>query len=311
MLKYPWDIIGHDKQLLALEKEITANQLAHAYLFHGPKDTGKFTVASVLAKILLCPNNLCHQCRNCQLVKAGSHPDLILMADNGESIKIDDVRTLIHKTNLTSQGGVRIVLIETLERMPIEAQNSFLKTLEEPPGKTIFLMTATQTKKILPTILSRVRQQGFSLVDDDTMRKELAFRFKTHSDFEEVLQMAQGRPGLAIKLLSEPPALSAYKGVYNQIDQMLKNNDLTGKFAYAEDLDGDADKLELFFDVFSQILRKSAHDFLLADRSQLSPRYDLAGLTQLFEQLTKTRYLIDRNANKKLALENFLLSTER
>ncbi|MBN2306950.1 DNA polymerase III subunit [Candidatus Peregrinibacteria bacterium] len=311
MLKYPWDIIGHDRQLLVLEKEIAEDKLTHAYLFHGPKDTGKFTVASVLAKILLCPNNLCHQCRDCRLVKAGSHPDLIQMLDKGESIKIDDVRALVKKTNLTSQGKRRIVLIENLERMPLEAQNSFLKTLEEPAGETIFLMTSTQLKKIVPTILSRVRQMEFSLVPDDLMRKELRGRFKDHTDFEEVLQMAQGRPGLAIRLLSEPPALAAYKRIYNQIDLMLKQNDLTGKFSYVEDLEGDAEQLDLFFDIFCQILRKSAHDFLMTGKSQLSPRYNLVSVTQLFEQLIKTRYLIDRNANKKLALENFLLSTEK
>ncbi|MBU0705989.1 DNA polymerase III subunit delta' [Patescibacteria group bacterium] len=311
MLKYPWDIIGHDNQLLALEKEIAADQLVHAYLFHGPKDTGKFTVAFILAKILLCPNNLCHRCRDCQLIKSGSHPDLILMRDNGETIKIDDVRALIHKTNLTSQGGLRIVLIETLERMPIEAQNSFLKTLEEPPGKTIFLMTSDQIKKITPTILSRVRQYGFSLVDEATMRNELSSRFKDHSDFEEVLQMAQGRPGLAIRLLSEPAALSAYRNAYNQVDKILRNNDLVSKFSYAESLEDDKDQLELFFDVFCQILRKSAHDFLVTGSSLLSPRYDLKSIAHLFEHLLKTRYLIDRNANKKLALENFLLYTER
>lgn len=311
MLKYPWDIIGHDRQLLALEKEISEDQLSHAYLFHGPKDTGKFTVASILAKILLCPNDLCHQCKNCQLVKSGSHPDLVRIADKGESIKIDDVRELIHKTNLTSQGGFRIVLIETLERMSIEAQNSFLKTLEEPPGKTIFLITVTQIKEVLPTILSRVRQIPFSLVDDEIMRRELAFRFKDHSDFDEVLQMAQGRPGLAIRLLSESSSLAAYKNVYNQIHQMLKNNDLAGKFAYVESLESDSEQLELFFDVFCQILRKSAYDFLVAGKSSLQPRFDLAGVAGLFEYLTKTRYLIDRNVNKKLALENFLLSTER
>jgi len=310
-MKYPWNIIGHDKQLLALENEIAKDQLSHAYLFHGPRDTGKFTVAFILAKILLCPNNLCHQCRDCQLIKSGSHPDLILFRDNGESIKIDDVRVLIHKTNLTSQGGRRIVLIEDLERMPIEAQNSFLKTLEEPAGKTIFLMTSTQVKKIVPTILSRVRQQSFSLVDDEVMRRELTLRFKDHSDFEEVLQMAQGRPGLAIRLLSEPSVLSAYRGAYNQIDQILKNNDLTGKFSYVESLEGDKDQLELFFDVFCQIIRKTAYDFVVRGESLLSPRYDLRDVTHLFEHLLKTRYLIERNANKKLALENFLLSTER
>lgn len=311
MLKYPWDIIGHDKQLIALEKEITSGKLSHAYLFHGPKDTGKFTVAAVLAKIILCPNNLCYQCKDCQMIKMGSHPDFILMPDNGESIKIDEVRALIRKTNLTSQTGFRVVLIETLERMPVEAQNSFLKTLEEPPGKTIFLMTATQTKKILPTVLSRVRQQSFSLVDDAVMRKELSLRFGGHSDFAEVLQMAQGRPGLAIRLLSQPTVFAAYKGVYNQIDQILKYNDLTGKFAYADSLEGNDDQTELFFDVFCQILRKSAHDYLVSGRSCLDSRYNLRELIQLFEHLLKTRYLIDRNTNKKLALENFFLSTER
>lgn len=310
-MKYPWDIIGHDSQLLALEREIAKDQLAHAYLFQGPKDTGKFTVAFILAKILLCPNNLCHQCRDCQLIKTGAHPDLILFQDNGESIKIDDVRSLIRKTNLTSQGGRRIVLIETLERMPIEAQNSFLKTLEEPPGKTIFLMTSTQVKKIVPTILSRVRQQSFSLVDDDVMRSELALRFKDHADFEEILQIARGRPGLAIKLLSEQSVLAAYKDVYNQIDRILKNNDLTGKFSYVESLEGDKDQLELFFDVFCQIIRKSVYDFVTRGGSILSPRYSLREIIHLFEHLLKTRYLIDRNANKKLALENFLLSTEK
>lgn len=308
---YPWDIIGHDRQLLALENEIAKDELTHAYLFHGPKGTGKFSTAFTLAKILLCSNNLCHQCRDCKLVRSGAHPDLILFEDDGTSIKIDDVRALIRKTNLTSQGGKRIVLIENLERMPLEAQNSFLKTLEEPPGKTIFLMTATHVKQIVPTILSRVRQQSFFLVDDEVMRRELMPRFKDHDDFDEVLQMAQGRPGLAIKLLSEPASLSAYRRVYNQIDQMLKADDLVGKFSYVEALDADAEQLELFFDVFCQIIRKSAYDFVARGSSPLSPRYDLKSVTQLFEHLLKTRYLINRNANKKLALENLFLSTEK
>lgn len=308
---YPWDIIGHDKQLLALENEIATNQLSHAYLFHGPKDTGKFSVAFTLAKILLCPNNLCHQCNDCLLIKSGSHPDLILFRDEGGSIKIDEVRELIYKTNLTSQGGLRVVLIENPERMSVEAQNSFLKTLEEPPGNTIFIMTSSRVKNILPTILSRVRQQSFFLVEDEMMRHELSPRFKDHHDFEDILQMAQGRPGLAIKLLSDPPQFLAYKAIYNQIDQMLKNNDVVGKFAYVESLDEKDGPLELFFDIFSHILRKSAYDVMLFGTSSLSSRYDLRDIVSLFEKLLKTRYLVDRNANQKLALENFLLATEK
>jgi DNA polymerase III subunit delta' len=308
---YPWDIIGHDRQLTALEQEIAKDQLSHAYLFHGPRDTGKFSVALTLAKILLCPHNLCHQCTDCQMIKAGTHPDLVLMRDDGGSIGIDEIRSLVRKTNLTSQGARRIVLIEGAERMPTEAQNSFLKTLEEPAGNTLFLMTSTHIKRLLPTILSRVRQQSFSLVDDDIMRQKLFVRFKENPDFEEVLQMAQGRPGLAIRLLSEPSTLLAYKEAYNRVEQILRNNDLIGKFSYAESLEEDRDQLDLFFEVSSHIIRKSAYDFMARKDSLLTPRYDLRGIVHLFEHLLKTRYLIDRNANKKLALENFFLTTER
>jgi len=310
-MQYPWDIIGHDRQLITLENEVALGRLPHAYLFHGPRDTGKFSVAMTLAKILLCPFNLCHQCTDCQLIKAGTHPDLITMRDDGTSIGIDEVRALIHKTNLTSQGDRRIVLIEGLDRMPTEAQNSFLKTLEEPPGNTLFLMTSTHIKRILPTILSRVRQLSFSLVDDEVLRQKLSLRFKENGDLEDVLQIAQGRPGLAIRLLSEPPTLLAYKEVYNRVEQILKNNDLIGKFSYTESLDEDKGQMDLFFDMFCQVIRKSAYDFVARGESPVSPRYNLQGIVHLFEHLLKTRYLIDRNANKKLALENFFLATER
>lgn len=284
---YPWDIIGHDRQLMALEQEIATDKLPHAYLFHGPRDTGKFSVALTLTKILLCKNNLCHQCVDCQMVKAGTHPDLIQMRDEGESIGIDEVRALVRKTNLTSQGDRRIVLIESLERMPTEAQNSFLKTLEEPAGNTLFLMTSTHIKRILPTILSRVRQLSFSLVDDDVIRQKLLPRFKESGDLEEVLQMAQGKPGLAIRLLSEPSTLLAYKEVYNRVEQILKGNDLVGKFSYTESLEEDKGQLDLFFEMFFQILRKSAYEFVVRGDSQISARYDLPGIVHLFEKCSK------------------------
>jgi len=307
---YPWGIIGHNRQLEQLEKEISEDHLTHAYLFFGPKDTGKYSTAKIFASILLCPNNLCHQCQDCLLVKAGTHPDLIEIADNGQTIKIDDVRALVQKTNLTSQGKRRIVLIENLERMPTEAQNSFLKTLEEPAGETIFLLTSTQVKRILPTILSRVRQMSFSLVADEVMQKELGDRFPDNSNLDQVLELAQGRPGLATRLLKEPAMLASYKSVFNQIDLFLKHDDLVTKFAYVEELDKDPEKLELFFDSFCLILRKTAYEFLRGEDHPLRGRYDLKKITDLFENLLKTRYLIERNTNKKLSLENFFLRTE-
>jgi len=104
--------------------------------------------------------------------------------------------------------------------------------------------------------------------------------------------------------------LASYKSIYNQIDLFLRNNDLVSKFSYVEELEGDQEKLELFFDSFCFMLRKAAYDFLKGEDHPLRARYNLRRITDLFESLLKTRYLIERNANKKLSLENFFLQTE-
>lgn len=303
---YPWNIIGHQKQLTRLEKELSKGSLSHAYLFHGPKDTGKFTVALLFAKILICPNKLCHQCQDCRLIDSGVHPDFILIKDEGDSIKIDEVRSLVAKTNLTSQGDKRVVLIENIERMPVEAQNSFLKTLEEPAGKTIFLLTSSQPKNVLPTIISRVRSYEFFLVEDDQIKAALQERNENGLILDEILQIAQGKPGLAIRLLQEPMAMANHRTFFYKIEGFLKHNDLLGKFAFVEELDKDEKELELFFEVFALILRKGMYE----KAETLQERGGLKKLHQLFEKLMETRYLISRNVNKKLALENLFLETE-
>lgn len=310
-MKYKWDTIGHQKQLIQIEKEIENNSIAHAYLFSGPKNVGKFRIARMFANILQCSNNLCHQCADCQLIQRGSHPDTIMMSDEGDTIKIDQVRDLIHKTNLTSQGNRRIIVIENIERMPMEAQNSFLKTLEEPPGDTIFLLTSARVSQVLPTIKSRTRRYCFYNTEDDVIKKYLKEKFGESSDIEEIVQIAQGRPGFAIQLMNSPAVLTEQRNMYNQLDFFLKKNDIARKFTLVEDLDKDTKQLETFFDAFSRYLRKQLYVYLSQDDHSLKLRYSLKEIVELFESLEKTRYLIDRNTNKKLALENFFLQTEK
>ncbi len=308
---YPWNLIGHEKQLLALENELAQDNLTHAYFFHGPKDTGKFTVALLFAKILLCPHNLCHQCQDCLWIESGVHPDFLLLKDEGQSLKIDDVRALVAKVSLTSQGKTRVVLIENIERMPIEAQNSFLKTLEEPPGKTIFLLTSSHPKAVLPTILSRVRPYEFSLVEDAEIKAALAEKAPTPGTLDEILQMAQGRPGLAIRLLKNPMEMAQYRDFYYKIEGFLKQNDLLSKFVFVEALEKEPSQLELFFDIFCLLLRKASHDLISQQINTLATHLGAEKIHELFEKLMEARYLISRNVNKKLVLENFFLETEQ
>ncbi|MBN1258242.1 DNA polymerase III subunit [Candidatus Peregrinibacteria bacterium] len=312
---YKWDIIGHETQISQLEREIETGNISHAYLFSGPKDVGKFRVARIFANILQCPHDFCRRCKDCQMIANGTHLDTLLVPDDGSTIHIDEVRELIRKTNLTAQSRYRLIVIENIERMPIEAQNSFLKTLEEPPGRTVFLLTSTKVSQVLPTILSRVRLYEFSNVDDPVLETYLRQKFGDHTDLSEIIEIAQGRPGLAIHLIKDPVALSDQRNVYRQIDFFLKKNDLAQKFQFVESVskgEGATGKtLELFFDAFSRYLRKLLFDYMRQKDHPLRARFTLKEIADLFESLEKTRYLIDRNVNLKLALENLFLQTEK
>ncbi len=307
---YVWDIVGHHNQLSNLENEIKTGNIAHAYLFSGPVQTGKFRIARKFAAILQCPNNYCGTCPTCIQIQKKVHSDTMVMNDNGESIKIDDIRNLIRKTNLTHQGLQRIIIMENIERMPSEAQNSFLKTLEEPPSKTIFIMTTNQIDEILPTIQSRVRHYHFPTVPYATLKKYLKENFSQSNNLDEILSIAQGRPGLAINMIQDSSELSAQRELYVRIESFLKNNNLANKFVFVEEIAKDPEKIDLFIDACMRYLRKLLFDYMQPEEHSLQTRFSLEKLVNLFEYLEKTRYLLRRNVNKRLLLENLLIQTE-
>ena len=164
---YNWNVIGHEKELGLLEHDFRENNIHHAYLFVGPEKVGKFRVAKSVAGILQCPENFCHSCPTCIQIEKKCHPDIIELEDDGQSIKIDTVRDIIARLNMTSQGRYKILLIQNIGRLTEEAGNCLLKTLEEPPQKTIFLFTVSQLRDIMPTIASRMRLIHFKKLGND------------------------------------------------------------------------------------------------------------------------------------------------
>lgn len=312
---YDWDMVGHREQLAQLEREVQTGNVTHAYLFAGPPQIGKFRIAMTLASILQCPKGFCRACKSCKLIPAGTHPDTILLRDNGESLKIDEVRDMIGKANLMAQSPYRIFVIENIERMPMEAQNSFLKTLEEPPGKTMFILTTSRLMDVLPTIQSRVRSYYFFNVGSETLKVFLKKEFADRSDLDEIVNIAQGRPGLAISLVKDPNLLTEQRELYGKIDLFLKRNNLTDKFLFAETLADEAsdsgERMDIFFDAYTRYLRKLLFEYMEQDAHPLRERFALSDLVRLFESLEKTRYLIRKNVNKRLALENLFITTEK
>lgn len=133
---------------------------------------------------------------------------------------------------------------------------------------------------------------------------------------DEILMMAQGRPGLAMKLIKDPQALADQRALYLEIESFLKSSDLPRKFQAVETLvETDAknendEKVSEFLDAFTRYLRKVMLEEVSGKPSSISERFPLPKLNSLFDHLEKSRYFIQKNINKKLVLENLLLETE-
>ncbi|MFW9269688.1 DNA polymerase III subunit delta' [Pseudomonas sp. NR3] len=202
---YPWQD-GLWQQLAG------RTQHAHAYLLHGPAGIGKRALAERLMASLLCQaptaTNACGECKSCLLLKAGSHPDNYVLEpeEADKAIKVDQVRDLVCFVVQTSQmGGRKVVLVEPVESMNINAANALLKSLEEPSGDTVLLLVSHQPSRLLPTIKSRCVQQACPLPSQAMSLQWLAQAMPDSTDEErgELLTLAAGSPLAAVSLQAQ------------------------------------------------------------------------------------------------------------
>ena len=187
-------------------------QHAHAYLLHGPAGIGKRALAERLMASLLCKQPVgleaCGACKSCSLLAAGSHPDNYILEpeEADKAIKVDQVRDLVSFVVQTAQlGGRKVVLVEPVESMNINAANALLKSLEEPSGNTILLLVSHQSSRLLPTIRSRCVQQACPLPSQALSLEWLAKALPDSSEAErvELLTLAAGSPLGAVKLQAQ------------------------------------------------------------------------------------------------------------
>ena len=187
-------------------------QHAHAYLLHGPQGIGKRALAERLMALLLCqrPADLqaCGQCKSCMLLAAGSHPDNYVLEpeEADKPIKVDQVRDLVSFVVQTAQlGGRKVVLIEPVEAMNINAANALLKSLEEPSGNTVLLLVSHQPSRLLPTIKSRCVQQACPLPSATQSLAWLSTALPECDELErlELLSLAAGSPLAAVSLQAQ------------------------------------------------------------------------------------------------------------
>jgi len=168
-----WDqIVGQEHIVTTLQNAVRGERVGHAYLFAGPRGTGKTSSARLLAKAVNCLHDdlgerPCDQCQNCKAIDNGSFLDLIEI-DAASNTSVDDVRDLRDKINFSpSQGHFKVYIIDEVHMLSTAAFNALLKTLEEPPAHAIFVLATTEIHKIPATVLSRCQRHEFRRIPVD------------------------------------------------------------------------------------------------------------------------------------------------
>lgn len=239
-------VAGQQHIVKTLSNALKENKIAHAYLFCGPRGTGKTSMARLFAKSLNCESGFgdqCNMCPNCLAVIEGSHPDIIEI-DAASNRGIDDIRDLISKVKYSpTLGKYKIYIIDEVHMMTTEAFNALLKTLEEPPSNVVFILCTTEPYKLMPTILSRVQRYDFNKVSDKDLLNNLKMIVEKEgikADVEAlklIVSLADGGVRDSLSMLDQAIAYSGTNLELHHIEELYGLTTLDEKVKLINSLD--------------------------------------------------------------------------
>ena len=261
----------------SLIEEIKENHMTHALLISGEEGIGKWTLGTAIASALLCrgaTDRPCGECASCLQMETMSHPDLIVIQKghpisskpaNMATIPIEDIREMIAQTGMHAfEGNRKVVMIRHAEDMNIYAQNAFLKTLEEPPDGTFFILTAVKTDALLPTIISRCRPVKLHPWSNDQIFEFLINAGIDEEKAHQAVPAANGSIGEALKIAADENFWSFRREVIQDFLGIQRRSDILMISNRWKDRKKDSDLLfSLLENFFSQLMRCS---FLLKDK---------------------------------------------
>jgi DNA polymerase-3 subunit gamma/tau len=231
------EVVGQEQTVLALQNSVRENRLSHAYLFAGPRGTGKTSMAKILAKAVNCETPLggepCNTCFSCQDINNGNFMDVIEI-DAASNRGIDEIRDLREKVRiLPAQGKKKVYIIDEVHMLTTEAFNALLKTLEEPPDSVMFVLATTEIQKIPSTILSRCQKYNFrrlTLPQINTRLKDVAISNGINVEAEALALIARRANGGMRDALGMLDQLYAYK------DSSISREDVLEVLGLVDDL---------------------------------------------------------------------------
>lgn len=286
------EVVGQTHIIQTLKNAIVQNRIAHAYLFCGPRGTGKTSIAKIFAKTLNCTNSQnapCGVCENCKMAANGSHPDIIEI-DAASNNGVDEVRNLIDKVKYAPmQGKYKIYIIDEVHMMTSGAFNALLKTIEEPPAHVIFIFATTEPNKVLPTIISRCQRFDFNKVSMHDIKYRLSVVCKNEGiEIDEngltlIAQLADGGMRDALSILDQ---CVAYCSSHIDVNDIRK--------IYGVVTSEDIGKL------FYSVYKKDVDSFVKDIQKYSNMGMDIKRLTADFIHMLKDSLILDYSENSTL-----------
>lgn len=341
-MEFHWPIVGHDNIKKLLGMAIKKGKTHHAYIFCGPKQTGKTTLAKYFIKTILCNAEEgkipCGSCLSCKYFEQGIHPDFHEIKRGSENRTEEIEKTEKIKKNIGIEQikdaqerlstfpllkKKNVALIHDADSLSEKAANALLKTLEEPGRNTLIVLLYTHIKKVIPTIKSRCQVIQFAMIPSSEIYEYLLTRGIERELSRTLSLISSGRPGMALELCTHTQFFDEYKKISSSFTQLVKLP-LYERIIKSHEifhLKKDAVSADQIQNIFTLWMRVARDIFLLKNFSEhlVQNRFILEELTAIARSITheKIRHIIDEifdsqkylkeNISPVAVFENFLI----
>ncbi len=319
-------IVGQDRVKDYLTKSIKKDNLTHGYIFEGPRNIGKLEMAKIFAQLILCQNskeNPCEKCSSCIKANANSHPDIHILKLDENSIKRKDIDGLQNSIYMKPyESKKKIYIIDDSHKMTVQAANTFLKTLEEPPEDTIIIMITINKDLLLDTIVSRCQIINFEMLGRKEVEKILVEEYNIDEEKSKLLAAySKGNVYKALKILDgEDKTLEYRDEIVDIVDKILE----TGKsavFDYEKYFNSGKDNIDEILDIFMiwfrdiLFVKENISDMIInKDKIEVlekqSKGKNSIRLAEIYDIIQKTYDDFNKNVNFNLIIDNMLLKIQ-